>query len=56
MSPHDDKKTGHEIVNDTDVDIAYGALQAIDDQHARSLTDRSMLWKIDLRLMPLVWV
>lgn len=49
-----DKKSVRDSVNKAEVDAAYGVYEDIRGSEVDSAAQRSLLWKIDLRLMPLM--
>lgn len=49
-----DKKTIRDSVNKADLDTAYGVYEDIRGLEGDTAAQRSLLWKIDLRLMPLM--
>ena len=49
-----EKKFTHESIKNADVDTAYGVYEDIRGHEVDAASQRSLLWKIDLRLMPLM--
>lgn len=49
-----DKKSVQDSVNKAALDIAYGVYDELTVQDCDLASQRSLLWKIDLRLMPLM--
>lgn len=49
-----DKKSVRDSVNKADLDTAYGVYEDLQGSEADFAAQRSLLWKIDLRLMPLM--
>ncbi|KAF2163960.1 hypothetical protein M409DRAFT_68203 [Zasmidium cellare ATCC 36951] len=51
-----DTKSFRDSVNKAEVDAAYGVYEDIRGSEVDSAAQRSLLWKIDLRLMPLICI